>query len=107
MDGIVENGFGKDDEFAADEMAVRLPVSAGYDPQEYIRFLREIPDSRSGWDNHPRKADRIKKLEALLRSGTGSSDDFPELPASTAELVKPPLPPAFSVVKSAVAGDKK
>jgi predicted Zn-dependent protease len=106
VDTLVENGFGKEDEFAADELAVRLMVSAGYDPQEYIRFLGKIPDSRGVFSNHPRKADRVKRLVALLAASKKPGDEFPELPAGTAGLAKPPLPAEFAVVKSAVARDK-
>ncbi|MBN1206752.1 MAG: M48 family metalloprotease [Myxococcaceae bacterium] len=106
VDTIVENGFGKDDEFAADELAVRLLVSAGYDPREYIEFLSKIPDSRSGFDNHPRKVDRVKRLVALLNAGKETTADFPELPSATAGLVQPPLPPEFSALRHPVARDK-
>ncbi len=106
VDSIVENGFGKEDEFAADELAVRLMVSAGYEPQEYVRFLGKIPDSRGVFSNHPRKADRVKRLTALLEAGKKQGEDFPELPTGTAGLAKPPLPAEFTVVKSTVAGGK-
>jgi hypothetical protein len=106
VDTLVDKGLGKDDEFAADEQAVRLMVSAGYDPREYIEFLGKIPDSRSGFANHPRKADRVKKLVALLKNNQDSGEDFPELAANTEGLVQPPLPPEFASVKSAVAHDK-
>lgn len=107
VDSIVENGFGKEDEFAADELAVRLMISAGYDPQEFIRFLGKIPDSRGVFANHPRKVDRVKRLVALLEAAKKPTDDFPELPASTSGLAKPPLPPEFSVVKSSVASGRQ
>jgi predicted Zn-dependent protease len=101
VDSIVEKGFGKDDEFAADELAVRLMVSAGYDPQEFIRFLGKIPDSRGVFANHPRKVDRVKRLAALLEAAKKPSEgEFPEMPTSTAGYAKPPLPAEFSVVKS-------
>ncbi|MDY7225915.1 M48 family metalloprotease [Hyalangium rubrum] len=107
LDSIVDNGFGAEDEYQADELAVRLMVSAGYDPGEYIRFLGKISESRSGFDNHPRKSDRVKRLVALLKKAQDSGEDFPELPADTAGLAKPTLPAEFSVVKSAVASDKR
>ncbi|EAU67724.1 putative Zn-dependent protease containing TPR repeats [Stigmatella aurantiaca DW4/3-1] len=100
VDSIVANGFGKEDEFSADELAVHLLVSAGYEPQEYIQFLGKIPDSRRGFANHPRKADRIKRLVTLLETSKNPGEDFPELPAATQGLVKPPLPSGFAVVKT-------
>ncbi len=106
VDSIVKYGFSKDDEFAADALAVRLLISAGYDPQEYIEFLSKIPDSRNGFDNHPRKVERVKKLVALLKPGGDATEDFPELPANPQGLVQPALPPEFSVVKPPVAREK-
>ena len=107
VDSIVENGFGKEDEFAADELAVRLMVSAGYDPQEFLRFLGKIPDSRGVFANHPRKVDRVKRLVALLEAAKKTPEnEFPELPASTAGFAKPPLPAEFSVVKGSSAGGR-
>ncbi|MDC0712561.1 M48 family metalloprotease [Stigmatella sp. ncwal1] len=102
VDSIVANGFGKEDEFSADELAVHLLVSAGYEPQEYIDFLGKIPDSRRGFANHPRKADRVKRLVTLLEESQKPSENFTDLPAGTQGLVKPPLPPTFAVVKTRV-----
>jgi predicted Zn-dependent protease len=106
VETVVSKGFGKEDEFDADEQAVRLLVSAGYDPREYIEFLAKIPDSRNGFSNHPRKVDRVKKLVALLDANKDAGTDFPELAASTEGLVQPPLPPEFASAMSAVAHDK-
>lgn len=106
VDSIVENGFGKEDEYAADELALRLMASAGYDPQEFIRFLGKIPDSGGVYSNHPSKADRVSRLKKLLEAAAKSSEDFPELPASTSGLARPPLPASFSVVKGSAAGGR-
>lgn len=100
VDSIVANGYGKEDEFAADELAVHLMVSAGYDPDEYTRFLGKIPESKRGFSNHPRKADRLKRLTTVLENGKKSTEAFPELPAGTPGLVKPPLPAGFAVVRA-------
>jgi predicted Zn-dependent protease len=106
VDSIVENGFGNEDEFAADELAVRLMVSAGYDPQEYIRFLGKLPDSGGAFTNHPSSQERMERLRTLLATGKKQTTDFPELPAGTAGLVRPPLPPEFAVVKGPTAREK-
>jgi predicted Zn-dependent protease len=103
VDSIANSGFGKEDEFMADDLAVRLMVSAGYDPQEFIRFLGKIPDSGAFFPNHPRKVDRVKRLVALLEAAKKPTNEFPELPASTAGFAKPPLPAEFSVVKGSTA----
>lgn len=107
VDTLVEKGFGQEDEFAADEQAVRMLMSAGYDPREYIAFLRKIPDSRSSFSNHPRKADRVQRLVELLKRANSSGEGFPELAANPEELAQPPLPPEFASVKGTVAHGKQ
>jgi beta-barrel assembly-enhancing protease len=106
MEALVEKGFGKEDEFAADEEAVRMLMSAGYDPREYIEFLGKIPDSRGSFSNHPRKADRVKRLVALLEDARRPGEGFPDLAANPEQWVQPPLPPEFAAVKGTVARDK-
>jgi beta-barrel assembly-enhancing protease len=103
---LTEGGLDQKDEFAADEQAVRMLVSAGYDPREYTEFLAKIPDSRNVFAHHPRKVDRVKKLVALLNANKDSGQDFPELAASTEGLVQPPLPPEFASVGGSVARDR-
>ena len=96
VDTLVEKGFGKEDEFAADEEALRMLVSAGYDPREYITLLGKIPDSRSSFSNHPRKSDRVQRLTALLESYKGSGERFSELAYDPGVHVRPPLPREFA-----------
>ncbi len=106
VDTLVEKGFGKEDEFAADEEAVRLLMSAGYDPREYIAFLAKIPDSRGSFSNHPSKVERTKRLVALVRALESPGESFPELAVNPEVLARPPLPPEFTSVKGTVAHDK-
>ncbi|WP_224247465.1 M48 family metallopeptidase [Hyalangium gracile] len=109
-DGLVqtltEDGLDEKEEFAADEEAARLLLSAGYDPQEYVTFLSRLPDSQATFGHHPRSQDRTRKLSTFLRGNKSSGSDFPELAAGTEGLVRPPLPPSFASVKKAVARDK-
>jgi predicted Zn-dependent protease len=107
VDTLVEKGFGQEDEYAADEQAVRLLMSAGYDPREYIEFLGKIPDSSGSFSNHPRKADRVKRLVDLLKEAEKPSEGFPELTANPEVWVRPPLPPEFDSVKGTVARGKQ
>jgi predicted Zn-dependent protease len=109
MDYLVAKGYGNEDEFAADEQAVRMLISAGYNPWEYIRFIGKIPDRGNSFGKHPNKVERVKKLVAFLEpaeTSEPSGDDFPELAANPKGLAQPPLPPEFASVRSAVAHDK-
>ncbi|HYI01719.1 M48 family metalloprotease, partial [Hyalangium sp.] len=109
MDKLVAQGFGEHDEFDADEQAVRLLISAGYNPWEYVRFIGKIPDRGNSFGNHPQKVERVKRLVTFLErsaSPAPGGEDFPELAANPKELAQPPLPPEFASVKGAVARDK-
>jgi predicted Zn-dependent protease len=92
---ISEVGFGKDEEFSADEQAARLMVSAGYDPREFTEFLAKIPDGGGVFAHHPSKKDRVKKLVALLKENQGSGTGFSEFAAGTDGLVQPALPAEY------------
>jgi predicted Zn-dependent protease len=101
VEKLITEGYAQRDEYAADEEAVRLLVSAGYDPQEYIRLLGKLPDVKDSYAHHPSKETRQKNLRRLLAAELNKSEDFSDLPAGTPGLSKPPLPPAFSTLKSA------
>jgi len=103
---IVDNGLDKDEEYAADELAVRMLISAGYDPREYMEFLAKIPDGKNSFTKHPKKTERVKRLVALLKTPELTSEGFPELPTDTKGLVTPPLPPEFTAVKGSLAHGK-
>jgi hypothetical protein len=106
VDKVVNGGLDEQDEYAADAEAVRLLVSAGYDPQEYVHFLDKLPEKARVLAHHPRKADRRKRLEALLNANPENKNDFPEFAAGTEGLVQPPLPPEFASVKGPGAPGK-
>jgi beta-barrel assembly-enhancing protease len=106
VDDLLQNGLDKDDEYAADELAVRLLLSAGYNPQGYLQVLARLPESGNSFSHHPRKQDRVKRLEKLLAALEKPSQGFSELPADMQGGVAPPLPPEFTSVKGAVARDK-
>ncbi|SET97685.1 M48 family metallopeptidase [Stigmatella erecta] len=96
----VSKGFDKDDEFAADALAIHLLVSAGYEPTEYTGFIGKIPESTGITSTHPKKSERLKRMVAVLETAKKPSDGFSEWPAGMQGLVVPPLPPAFSVVQA-------
>lgn len=103
---LSEKGLDKEEEYAADEEAVRLLVSAGYDPREYLEFLAKIPDGSNSFAKHPKKVDRVKRLVALLEKSPPASEEFPDTLAGTEGLVQPALPPEFTAsVKGPVARD--
>jgi predicted Zn-dependent protease len=98
VEQLVQQGFAHADEFAADELAVHLIASAGYDPREYVTFLGRLPEGR-GFSHHPCNRERQQRLQALL-DAKAPEDGFPELPLDTKALVKPPLPPELTVARS-------
>lgn len=70
---LYTKGLGRDDELAADAMAVRLCAKAGYDPYALAAVMQQL--ERVGNDNsalslllatHPAPADRLSQLEHQL-----------------------------------------
>lgn len=71
-DGLVgtidEKGFDQQQELEADKLAVELMARAGYNPEEYIKFLSKIPAGGSGnVSHHPPTAERQRVLAAYLK----------------------------------------
>ncbi|MCP3100998.1 M48 family metallopeptidase [Myxococcus sp. K15C18031901] len=91
--GIFEKGNDHAQEFAADQMAVKLMMSAGYDPAEYRALLAKTQDSSSIGSRHPKKAERVKRITAFLGTVKDASGEFSEL--SLEGLSSPPLAPAL------------
>ncbi|MBI3184383.1 MAG: M48 family metalloprotease [Myxococcales bacterium] len=60
IEDITSNGFAHDDEYAADRVAMELLVAAGYNPEEYVKFLGKLPEAQGLWAHHPKNADRQK-----------------------------------------------
>ncbi|MFL5347859.1 MAG: M48 family metalloprotease [Hyalangium sp.] len=106
VDTLVNGGLSENEEFAADAEAVRLMVSAGYDPQEYLDFLAKLPDNSTVFSHHPRKVDRRKRLVTFIRENQNSQGGFSEFAPGTEGLVQPPLPPEFASVKKTAAQDR-
>ena len=94
-------GYAQRDEYAADEEAVRLLVSAGYDPQAYIQLLGKLPDVADSYAHHPNKQVRQNNLRHLLAEALSNTDGFSDLPAGTPGLRRPALPPAVASLKGA------
>lgn len=72
---LYTKGLSRDDELAADAMAVRLCAKAGYDPYALAAVLQQLDrvDSRSNalsllLATHPAPADRLSQLEQQLSS---------------------------------------
>lgn len=68
---LVNTGFSKEQEFAADKQALYIMQSAGYDPYAMLDMLAQLEDStsNSGWGaTHPSPKDRIKKVQKELNS---------------------------------------
>lgn len=66
---LVNTGFSKEQEFAADKNALILMNDAGYDPYAMLDMLEQLEESpsNSGWGStHPSPQDRIKRVQKEL-----------------------------------------
>jgi predicted Zn-dependent protease len=62
----IVNGYGRDDELAADAMAVDLMSrpGVGYDPRALKDFIARLPKAERGaWSTHPELEGRVKIIE--------------------------------------------
>ena len=106
-EAVIDDGNEPGLEFEADRMAVQLMVSAGYDPDDYRRLIAKTTEATT-FANHPKKADRVKKLVEYINTLKPTEGEFAAL--STEGLHSPPLKqPDYGVIKSAtgVAKDVK
>ena len=71
---LVNNGYSRDQEFEADNTAMRLMASAGYSPSGLIEMLRALSSVQSGSSGlgktHPTPAQRITNAERYVGSHT-------------------------------------
>jgi len=68
---LVDSGYSRDQEFAADAMAVKIMRNAGYDPRAFEGMLKVMetklkPGGLGFGKTHPDPADRIAKVDAAL-----------------------------------------
>ncbi|RKG91701.1 peptidase [Corallococcus terminator] len=98
---VVMAGNNQNQEFEADEMAVQLMLSSGYDPEQYIALLGKTGNVGGGFSNHPKskaRQDRIRKyLKALSKAQPPGSFVELELPA---DPKSPELPASFATLKT-------
>ena len=82
MNRLFETGYPKEQEYKADELALRLMLNTGYDPNAMIDMLELIDKhhkenaSDTGWEKtHPKPADRIKKAKAFIAKNKPTGKD--------------------------------
>lgn len=95
-----EQGNTKEQEFAADQMALELMMSAGYDPEDYRRLIAKTTEDTTQL-HHPNKADRVKRMVAFIGTVQAKKEDeFAGL--GTEGLHSPPLKqPEYAIIKPA------
>lgn len=104
-EGTVEalgKGHRKDEEMAADALAVELLLSAGYDPREYSRLLEQTTGGGGLLENHPKKEERMAQISRILAARERDEDALARL--DLASLHSPELPTAFAIVGPAPGG---
>jgi predicted Zn-dependent protease len=64
---VMKNGYGQGQELDADATAIRLLVSAGYDPNGLPQFLQKLESGGGGaFSTHPGKGERISRARAQI-----------------------------------------
>ena len=91
-DNLILNGYGKDQEFEADNFGTRALGAAGYDPKAMVHMMERLEayekahekDEGSFSKNHPEPADRIEQIQKLIKdpkAGLKSPASDPGKPA--------------------------
>ncbi|HXX94446.1 MAG TPA: M48 family metalloprotease [Planctomycetota bacterium] len=64
------NGYSRDEEFAADRMAVEFMTrpGVGYDPNAFKSFISRLPAKGGAWGTHPGLEGRVKAIEEAIQS---------------------------------------
>ncbi|MHA7627686.1 M48 family metalloprotease [Corallococcus sp. M7] len=99
VEGTVElagKGHRRDEELAADALAVELLLSAGYDPGEYSLLLGKTTGGGGILANHPKAKDRQEQIAQLVEARRNNADPLARV--DVASLQRPDLPAAFAVV---------
>jgi beta-barrel assembly-enhancing protease len=82
VESITTQGYAHSDEYAADQTSASLVLGAGYDPDEFTKFLDKIPEGGGGiFSTHPKKQDRQGKINEW-KEGAAEEDPFAGDPES-------------------------
>jgi len=77
---VIDSGYSKSDEKKADEQALRIAWTAGYNPAEMLEFVKTqqakgIGDGQGPFASHPKPESRVRQIEGELGSvGTGATE---------------------------------
>ena len=69
MHGQLANGYSRDEEFAADKMAVDFMTrrGVGYDPNAFKAFVSRLPPSKTAYGTHPGLEGRVKAIDEEIQ----------------------------------------
>ncbi len=89
VDGLLRVGLDKEAEFQADAGAVDLLLTLGYRPEEFIRFVEQLPHDGDVFSHHPGPAARRDAMLAHLSRRRAEENPLRPQPRK----VPVPLPP--------------
>lgn len=63
---LLSSGRAREDELAADEIAVELMVMAGFNPDEYVELVKGLPEGAPVVSHHPKNQERVETMQRHL-----------------------------------------
>jgi predicted Zn-dependent protease len=94
VDWVTSKGYASEDEFEADQDAMALLVSAGYDPNEYVEFVGRLKPGGT-FANHPEPKARQAKLRGWLDAQKPDPSRFGNPDHPFTSYAKAPLAPVL------------
>ncbi|MBF5043483.1 M48 family metalloprotease [Aggregicoccus sp. 17bor-14] len=91
VEQVTTGGFAQSDELDADQRALALVISAGYNPEEYIALLGRLPQGDAGYKNHPPNAERQAHARAWLAQQKPRAGEFSDVDPEWATLPRVPF----------------
>jgi predicted Zn-dependent protease len=62
----LEGGYARDQELAADSVALELSVATGYNPNGFVEFIGALPPGGNFFAHHPPPSDRVAAMRLTL-----------------------------------------
>ncbi len=72
---LLASGRAREDELAADQLAIELMVLGGFNPNEYVNLVKSLPEGAPIVSHHPKNQERVETMQKHLEQFAAMSPD--------------------------------